>query len=293
MFNERAISTSPALSDVIALVKPRIMMMALVTMAGAMALAPGAPDTATIITALIGTGLIVGAANTLNMYLEREVDCLMARTKTRPLPGGRMRPAFALTFGVAMAAISLPVLTFALNPLSGLIGAAALIAYVNIYTPLKQRTTAATLIGAFPGAAPVLIGWTAATGSIDAAGTVLFGVLFIWQIPHFHAIALFRHKDYDRAGLKILPATRGDETTRRTIVAYLAIQGILSVALVPLGVAGNVYGAVAIALGTAYFAYGVWGLVTRGGPRWARRLFFASIVYLPALFAALVTNGLQ
>jgi protoheme IX farnesyltransferase len=278
---------------VIALVKPRIMLMALVTMAGAMALAPGRPDPSLVAWALLGTALIVGAANTLNMYLEREVDCLMVRTRGRPLPDGRMDPVFALGFGLVLTFAALPVLSFALPPLCGLIGAAALIAYVMVYTPLKQRTTAATLIGAFPGAAPALIGWTAATGSIDAPGLALFGVLLLWQVPHFHAIALFRRNDYARAGLKILPETRGEETTRRTIAVYLLIQVALSIALAFMGVAGPLYLAAAIILGGAYLAYGVWGMITGAGPRWARRLFFASILYLPALFGALVLSGLQ
>jgi protoheme IX farnesyltransferase len=290
---ERAIAGAPALGDVVALVKPRIMMMALVTMAGAMALAPGSPPGVAIAWAMLGTALIVGAANTLNMYLERDIDCLMARTKDRPLPDKRMDPAFALGFGLAQTAVALPILSFALDPLCGLIGAAALIAYVMVYTPLKQRTTAATLIGAFPGAAPALIGWVAATGTVDVAGAALFGVLFLWQMPHFHAIAMFRRKDYARAGLKVLPQERGERATRRTIALYLAAQVALSIALGFLGVAGALYLVVATGLGAAYLGYGLWGLVTSGGPRWARRLFFASILYLPALFGALVASGLQ
>jgi len=269
------------------------MMMALVTMAGAMALAPGIPGLDQIVWALVGTALIVGAANTLNMYLERDIDCLMARTRGRPLPDKRMDPAFALAFGLAQTAAALPILSFALDPLCGLIGAGALVAYVMVYTPLKQRTTAATLVGAFPGAAPALIGWVAATGTVDLAGAILFGVLFLWQMPHFHAIAMFRRRDYARAGLKILPEERGEQATRVSIVVYLLAQVALSIALAFLGVAGPLYLAVAVIGGGAYLGYGLWGLVSEGGPRWARRLFFASIVYLPLLFGALVASGLQ
>jgi protoheme IX farnesyltransferase len=278
----------PALADLVALSKPRIVVMALVTMAAAMALAPGAVGVDALAIALVGTALCVGAANTLNMYLERDVDCLMARTRGRPLPGGRMDPRVALGFGVAQAVAGVPLLTFALNPLTGLVAAAALVAYVNVYTPLKQRSTTAVLVGAFPGAAPVLMGHAAATGSIDAAGLALFGVLFLWQIPHFNAIALFRRDDYRSAGLKVLPNERGDEATRRAMVFYLAVQVGLSLALVPLGVAGTGYLAVAIALGAAYLGYCVWGLLSRGDARWARRMFFASIVYLPVLLVAMV-----
>jgi heme o synthase len=213
----------------------------------------------------------------------------MARTRTRPLPSGRMAPRVALHFGLAQAFVGVPVLTLAVDPLTGLLGVIALLAYVMVYTPLKQRTTLATPIGAVPGAMPTLLGWTAATGALDAGGLALFGVLFLWQLPHFHAIALFRRKDYDRAGLKILPTTRGEATTRLVIVVYLAVQVQLSLLLTPLGVAGYWYLLAAGLLGAVYFAYALSGL-TAGGPRWARNLFLISIAYLPLLMAALVLD---
>ena len=218
----------PALRDLVALVKPRILLFALMTALVGLALAPGSPSDAPVVALALGTALIVGAANTLNMYLERDVDCLMARTRTRPLPAGRMQPRVALVFGLAQALVAAPLLTFAVHPLTGLLGVIAFLSYVLLYTPLKQRTTVATLIGSIPGAMPPLLGWTAATGSLDVGGLALFGVMFVWQIPHFHAIALFRRKDYDRAGLKILPTTRGEATTRQAIVFYLAVQVQLS-----------------------------------------------------------------
>ena len=239
---------------------------------------------------MLGTALIVGAANTLNMYLERDIDCLMARTRKRPLPDGRMAPGHALAFGLAQSALAVPILSFAVHPLTGLLGVIALLSYVMLYTPLKQRTTVATLIGSVPGAMPPLLGWTAATGALDAGGLALFGVLFVWQIPHFHAIAMFRRKDYDRAGLKILPTTRGEATTRLAIVFYLGVQVQLTLLLTPLGVAGPWYLLVAALLGGAYFVYGASGLAS-GGPRWARNLFLLSVLYLPLLMAALVLDG--
>jgi len=255
-----------------------------------LALAPGAASGAPWFALALGTALIVGAANTLHMYLERDVDCLMARTRTRPLPSGRMEPRVALRFGLAQSFVAVPVLSFAVNPLTGLLGAIALLSYVLLYTPLKQRTTVATLIGSVPGAMPPLLGWTAATGALDIGGLAIFGVLFVWQIPHFHAIAMFRRKDYDRAGLKILPTTRGEATTRQAIVFYLAIQVQLSLLLTPLGVAGRWYLLAAALLGGAYFAYGASGLAS-GGPRWARNLFLLSVLYLPLLMAALVLDA--
>jgi heme o synthase len=281
---------SAAARDLLALVKPRILLFALMTALAGLALAPGPALAAPWIALSLGTALIVGAANTLNMYLEREVDCRMARTRTRPLPSGRMEPRVALRFGLVQAVVAVPLLSFGVNPLTGLLGAIAFLSYVCLYTPLKQRTTVATLIGSVPGAMPPLLGWTAATGALDAGGLALFGVLFVWQIPHFHAIALFRRKDYDRAGLKILPTTRGESTTRQAIVFYLAIQVQLTLLLTPLGVAGRWYLLAAALLGGAYFAYGASGLAA-GGPRWARNLFLLSVLYLPLLMAALVLDG--
>lgn len=289
----RAITRTLALSDTIALIKPRIALMALLTAVGGLSLAPGAPSVQTWLALMIGTGLIVGAANTLNMYLERDVDCLMSRTMNRPLPAGRLDPGFALGFGVLQAFVSVPVLTFALNPLTGMLGVVALLSYAMLYTPLKQRTTVSTLIGAVPGAMPALMGWTAATGSIDIGGLAVFGLLFLWQIPHFHAIALFRHKEYARAGLKTVPGVRGTRAARHSIIGYLAVQIAVSLSLYPLGVAGGWYLATAAIGGAAYMAYGLLGLRADAGPRWAKRLFLASIVYLPVLFLVLVLNGQQ
>jgi protoheme IX farnesyltransferase len=292
VIHSQAIPRTPALRDLLALVKPNILLFNLLTAMAGLALAPGDPSGAAWLPLAIGTALIVGAANTLNMYLERDIDCLMARTKTRPLPAGRMDPQVALVFGVVQALVAVPLLTFAVHPLTGLLAAIAFLSYVCLYTPLKQRTTVATLIGSVPGAMPPLLGWTAATGSLDLGALTLFGVMFLWQIPHFHAIALFRKKDYDRAGLKILPVERGDATTRHAIVFYLAVQVQLSLLLMPLGVAGRWYLLTAALLGGGYFLYGLRGLAD-GGPRWARNLFLLSIAYLPLLFLALVLDGAQ
>jgi heme o synthase len=286
----RSVSRAPAPADLVALLKPRIALFTLITAAGGMSLAPGAPGVGDLLFLLLGTGLIVGAANTLNMYLERDSDCLMSRTMNRPLPSGRMEPQVALLFGVLLSCVSVPLLTFAVNPLTGLLGVIALLSYVMLYTPLKQRTTASTLIGSVPGAMPALMGWTAVTGRLDVGGLAIFGVLFLWQIPHFHAIALFRRKEYARAGLKILPEERGEETTRYAILFYLAAQVQLSLLLLPLGVAGKWYTAIAALLGGGYFLYALSG-IRSGGPRWARNLFFLSIIYLPLLFAAMVLDG--
>jgi protoheme IX farnesyltransferase len=295
---ELARSKSPAarpwhaVRDMIALVKPRIMAMALLTAAGGVSLAPGAPSWSVTITLLVGTALLVGAANTLNMYLERDIDCLMARTRNRPLPQQRLAPSTALVFGLVQAAIALPVL-FHLDLVTGLLGVVALISYVLLYTPLKQRTYWAVWVGAVPGAMPALMGWTAVTGRVELGGLAVFAVLFIWQVPHFHAIALFRAKEYERAGLKTLPGTRGELAARREIALHLVVQVACSLALVPLGVTGVWYLAIAVVGGAAILIQGFAGLrrTEAEGPRWARQVFLASIVYLPVLFTAMVVDG--
>jgi protoheme IX farnesyltransferase len=280
-----AVATKTA--DLIALVKPRIMMMSLLTAAGAMSLASHDVQTARILWLLVGTALIVGAANTLNMYLERDVDCLMARTKNRPLPQRRLDARTALAFGALQGAAALPALAM-VNIVTAALGLVALILYVGVYTPMKQRSHWAIWVGGIPGAMPALMGWTCATGRIDLAGLAIFGVLFFWQIPHSHAIALYRQRDYDAAGLKTLPSARGAAAAHREMHIYLVVQVLVSLALVPLHVAGTVYLVTAALLGAMVLVQGFTG---DGSTRWARQLFLASIVYLPILFAVMVLDG--
>ena len=273
--------------DLVALVKPRIMVMALLTAAGALSLAPVAITTTHALLLLAGTALIVGSANTLNMWLERDTDCLMSRTKNRPLPQQRLAPATAFTFGTIQGALALPVLALA-GVVPAALGLVALLLYVGVYTPMKQRTHWATWIGAIPGAMPALMGWTAATGRIDLAGLAVFGVLFFWQIPHTHAIAIYRQREYDAAGLKTLPGTHGTAAARRAIGAFLVVQVAVSVAPWSLGVAGTPYLVAALALGAAVL---VQGFVGETSAKWARHVFLTSIVYLPILFATMVLSG--
>lgn len=275
--------------DLIALVKPRIMIMALLTAAGAATLAPGTIGFADALWLLAGTTLIVGSANTLNMWLERDVDCLMARTKHRPLPQRRLDPNTALVFGAIQGAISLPILGMT-NVITAALGLLALVLYVGVYTPMKQRSHIATWVGAVPGAMPALMGWTAATGRIDLAGLVVFSVLFFWQIPHFHAIAMYRQRDYEAAGLKTLPGARGVPAARREIGLYLVVQVLASLALIPLGVAGWVYAITAVVLGAVVLVQGLSG-IREGSTKWARAVFLYSLIYMPVLFAVMVLDG--
>ena len=283
----------PVAADVVALVKPNIAFMALLTAAGGMSLAPGEFVLSRALVLLLGTALIVGAANTLNMYLERDVDRRMARTKDRPLPGERMRPEFALAFGLVQAALAVPILSFGLGPagpITGLLAVIAFVSYVLVYTPMKQRSHLALWVGSVPGAMPALMGWTSVTGSIDVGGLAVFAVLFFWQIPHFDAIALYRLKDYQRAGLITVPGARGVAAARIEIVMYSLVQLAASLLLYSLGVCGQGYLIVATAAGLGFAALAARGLL-RGDARWARSVFLASIVYLPTVYTAMVVDG--
>lgn len=275
--------------DLVALVKPRIMVMALLTAAGATSLAPGTTSVPTLIWLLAGTALIVGAANTLNMWLERDIDCLMTRTKHRPLPQGRLDAQTALVFGAIQGALSIPALAM-VNLVTAALGLLALVLYVGVYTPMKQRSHWGVWVGGVPGAMPALMGWTAATGRIELGGLAVFGVLFFWQVPHFHAIAMYRQREYEAAGLKTLPGTHGFVRARREIGLYLAVQVAVSFTLVPLGVTGIPYLVTAALLGAFVLGQAATGL-RDGGAKWARNVFLASIVYLPVLFAVMVIDG--
>jgi protoheme IX farnesyltransferase len=280
-------------ADLLALTKPRITGMVVATMLGGAWLAAHhgrATTLGKLSIAVIGTALVVAAANTLNMYLERGSDGLMARTMNRPLPTGRLAAPVALWFGLALSAVSVPLITFGVNAITGLLAAFALVSYVAVYTPLKRRTTLSLLIGAVPGAIPPLLGWTTVAGRVEWPGVLLFGILFLWQVPHFLAIATFRREDYQRAGLKVLPVERGDRVTRRHIVGYLAALVAVTFALVPAGIGGPLYVGAAIVLGAAFLGCGLWGLSPAAGARWARALFATSIVYLVLLLAALMVS---
>lgn len=278
--------------DLVALTKPRITLMVLVTAAGGMWLAPGSLDLASTAVMLITTGMVVGAANTLNCYLERDSDRLMARTANRPLPDRRLQPSWALTLGVLMGLFAVPTLTLAVNPVTGLLGAIALVSYVAIYTPMKQHTPAALFVGALPGALPPLMGWTAVTGSVAAPGLVLFGVLFFWQIPHFIAISVFRQEEYERAGLKVLPSVRGIRSAKVQSTVYAGALWLVSLLLVPYGLAGTLYLVAAVALGAHFFWAAVRGFWAVDDNAWAKKLFVASLIYLTTLFAALIVDAL-
>lgn len=288
------------LGDMVALTKPRITLMVLVTALGGIFLAPTRPGWSVIALALLGTALVVSSANTLNCWLERDVDKHMTRTKNRPLPAGRLPAQTALVFGLALGAISVPLLALTVNALTALLAAVALVSYVAVYTPLKQVSTLALIVGAVPGAMPPLMGWTAATNELSAPGLVLFGILFLWQLPHFLAIAMFREAEYTRAGIKVVPALRGPDATRWQAIAWAVALVPVSLLLGPLGIAGALYSAIALVAGAlftwacvrSFRAFAAEGAAVDAGAhaRWGRKVFVASLLYLPVVFAALALD---
>lgn len=290
---EASLASTPAqtrVRDFVALMKPRITLMVLTTTAGGLFLAPAHVNASTLVCTLLGMALIVGGANALNMVIERDIDGHMTRTRLRPLPAGRMAPKPALVFGITLSVLAVPILAFGVNALTALLAVLANVIYVLAYTPLKQRSHLALEVGAIPGAMPPLLGWTAAMNRVDGAALVLFAILFFWQLPHFHAIALFRREEYARAGLQVMPNVLGEDATKHTIVRYSAILLAVSLLLFPLGVAHRVYLFTALALGVIFFGWGCWGLRASSGRRWARSLFGISILYLVLLFTMLMVN---
>lgn len=276
--------------DLISLTKPRLSALVLFTAGGGLWLSDTPVTWGQGLAAVFGTTMVVGGANALNCYLERDVDLLMARTASRPLPSGRLDAAHALGFGLALAGLSIPLLTFATTPLAGLLAAVALILYVLVYTPLKRTTSLSTLLGAIPGALPPLIGWTAATGTLDAGGIALFTLLFLWQIPHSLAIGVYRRKEYEKAGLVVFPSEHGMPATRRQMLLYSMPLAVLPLALVHLGVAGPATLVVGSVFGLYMLVLCVEGLRKSGTAPWARRVFFFTLAHLTTLFVALAAD---
>jgi len=274
--------------DLLALAKPRITFFALLMAWMGLWLGGGADDTTTW-AALLGTVLIVTSANTLNMILEREGDKRMARTATRPLPAGRMSVSTAWVFAVVTGLVSAYLLWFLVNPTTFYVGLGALVGYVLIYTPLKRRSSLALPIGAIPGAAPPLLGWTAATRSIDDPGLVLFAILFLWQLPHFLAISVYLKQDYSDAGIRVVPLDSSDHHAQRMALTYATALIPVSTLLWVLGVAGPIYLTVSLVTGVAFWIAVVRG-IRDGTSAWAKPAFLASLLYLPVLMLGLFVD---
>lgn len=276
--------------DLIQLTKPRITLFCVLMTWGGVVLAPQKIVQSALIATLIGTGLAVGAANTFNMYIERDSDRFMRRTCMRPLAAGRMRPMVALVFAVFLSVASWAILDRYVNEVTALLGLFAIISYSFVYTPLKKKTASSLVIGTVPGAMPPLMGWTAVTGQIDKAGLVLFAILLLWQIPHFLAISMYNKQDYARAGIKTVPGVLGDNIAKIQAVGYSLSLLLTSFLLVPLGVAGFIYLAFAAGLGAWFVLESIKGFKAASTDQWARSLFRVSLFYLPGLTLGLMLD---
>ena len=274
------------------LTKPRITLLVGITGVPALLLAAqGMPPLRVFWGALIGTLMASGSAACFNMYFDREIDARMERTRRRPLPSGTLAPASALALGFALAGLSWATLAAFTNLLAAAIGAASIFYYAVIYTVwLKRRTPQNIVIGGAAGASAPLIAWAAATGHVSVAAVLLAGIVFLWTPPHFWALALERREDYARAGIPMLPVTHGEAETRRQILLYTLVLVAVTLALVPLGVAGWIYGIPALLLGAGFIA-GAWRLMRAPAPGRAMRLFGFSILYLFVLYVALTADA--
>jgi protoheme IX farnesyltransferase len=286
----RALADSrSAVSDYVALTKPRITsMVVLTTLVGFMVGARGPFSPAVLAATLVGTGLVAAGSSALNMLLERRTDALMLRTRNRPLPAGRVRPLDVLAWGLVLTSAGLLVLAWRAGTLPAAVALVTWSTYLFLYTPLKTRTSLATVVGALPGALPPVIGWTAAAGRLEPGAFVLFAILFLWQIPHFLAIAWIYREDYARGGLPMLPVLdpEGRMTGRQAVANSLALA-LISLTPAVAGMMGRIYLAGAALLGIGFTAVAVYAAVLRTKAA-ARKLFLASLVYLTVLSALLL-----
>ena len=283
--------TAGRVADYVALAKPRLNVLVVASSAAGYYLAsPSAPQLTPMALAVGGTALVAGGAAVLNQVYERDTDSLMMRTRMRPLPDRRIGVDEARVFGIVLAAAGIAVLSLSASLLAALVAAATLTIYLAVYTPLKRRSAISTLVGAVPGALPPLIGWTAGRNAIDAGGWALFAIVFLWQIPHFMAIAWMYRDDYRRAGFPMLPVVEPDGArTGRQAVLYAV--ALVPVSLVPavVGVAGLAYFWFALALGVSFLVLAARFAARRSEGR-ARALFYGSLLYLPLIWAVMILD---
>jgi len=278
-------------TDYVALAKPRLNLLVVVSAVAGYVMASGdTRDVWRLLWMITGTGLVAGGASAFNQIIEREPDGLMRRTRLRPMPDGRLAPREAWVFGSILTIAGLATLALGANLLSALVAFVTMASYAIVYTPLKRRSSFSTVIGAIPGALPPVIGWTAALDELSQGAWVLFGIVFLWQLPHFLAIAWIYREDYARAGFPMLPVIEPDgrSTARQAVIYALAL---LPVSLAPtlVGMAGAVYFAGALVLSLVFIALALKFGATRSIPD-ARRLFFGSIIYLPLIWMLMIAD---
>jgi protoheme IX farnesyltransferase len=278
--------------DYVRLTKPRIISLLLVTTAGAMFVAAGGvPDGWLLFWTMVGGYLAAGGANAINHYIDRDIDGRMSRTTGRPVVAGRVAPARALAFGVALGALSALVLGVFANWLAAALALLGLALYVGVYTLWLKRTTVHNIvIGGSAGAVPPLVGWAAVTGDLSLSAWLLFAIVFYWTPPHFWALALILERDYAAAGVPMLPVVRGEAETRRQILLWSLVMVAVSLLPVVAGVAGAFYLWSAILLGGVFCALAAL-LAREAGLRWARATFHYSLLYLALIFVALVIDA--
>jgi protoheme IX farnesyltransferase len=279
------------LGDFFELTKPRIVLMVLVTaFVGFYVGSEKVPDYLRLLQMLLGTALAAGGTLALNQFLERDTDAVMERTRHRPLPDGRVQPREAAWFGAAITIAGLVYLALAVNVASAWVTAIVTLSYLLFYTPLKRRSSLCMLVGAVPGALPPVIGWVAARDELQVDAWVLFAIMFLWQVPHTLAIARLYREDFAKAGIQFLPVIEPDgSSTYRQIISHCT--ALLAVSLLPtlLGIAGAVYFAVAFVLGVGFLASGI-RLAMESTIHGARRLLFASLIYLPVLLLVMALD---
>lgn len=273
------------------LTKPRITFLVTLTAAVGFCMgSAGGIDYVRLLNMSVGIALLSSGISALNQYLERDLDGLMRRTQARPLPAGKLSPSEAAMFGISLSIIATVYLAMFTNGLSAFLGLATLASYLFVYTPLKTKTTLSTVFGAFPGAMPPFIGWVAARGRIGVEAWILFAILFLWQFPHFLAIAWMYRDDYARAGIKMLPVVEPEgRVTGQQIITYTVLLIPVSFLPAAIGISGSVYLVGAAVLGIGFLFFSARAALVR--TTWqARKLLLASVLYLPALFALMVLN---
>ena len=279
------------IGDYLALTKPRVTSLVLLTaLVGFYMGSESGLASLTLLHAMLGTAMVAGGASALNQYVERHHDARMFRTRERPLPSQRLTEREGLAFSVAISVSGTLYLALLTNPRTGLLAGATVLLYAFVYTPLKRRTALATIVGAVPGAAPPVLGWTAAGGTLDGMAGALFMIVFLWQLPHFLAIAWIHDEDYLRGGFPHLTVTHaGADGASRQIVLYCCTLLPISVLPATLGMTGNTYLFGALVCGLVYLGYGTAIAIVRT-PVAARRLLRASVVYLPLLLLLMVVD---
>ena len=277
-------TTARRAADFFELTKPRIVFMVLITaLVGYYAGSAGLPNYIRLLQMLFGTALAAGGTLTLNQFLERDIDGIMDRTKRRPLPDARVQPQDALWFGILLTIAGLSYLALSVNLLSALVASAITISYLLIYTPMKRYSALCLPVGAVPGALPPVIGWVAARGDLSVDAWVLFAIMFLWQIPHTLAIAYLYREDFAKAGIQFLPVVDPDgASTNRQVLLHCGALWVVSFLPTLIGISGSTYFIAAFFLGAAFLLSGV-KLVLTPTRSSARRLLFASLIYLPML----------